>query len=288
MHYAQAKTLLTSWNGMNIYRGCAHGCVYCDSRSSCYQFSHPFEDIEVKENAPELLEKLLRSKKQKIVIGTGSMADPYQPCEKKLRLMRRCLELIDRYEFGATVITKSDLVLRDLDLFESIYRKAKAAIQVSLTIADDNLSAILEPNVCSTTRRYEVLKTLQRHGIPTVVWMTPILPFLTDTEENIRTILDYCIDAGVKGIICFDIGMTLRDGDREYYYRALDRHFPGLSETYQKKYRNAYKVSSDSRESLFRLFHETCEAHGILHDPEECFAYLREMPERYPQLSLFN
>lgn len=288
MHYAQAKTLLTSWNSVNIYRGCAHGCVYCDSRSNCYQFSHPFEDIEVKENAPELLEKLLRSKKQKIVIGTGSMADPYQPCEKELRLMRRCLELIDRYEFGATVITKSDLVLRDLDLFENIHRKAKAAIQVSLTIADDNLSAILEPNVCNTTRRYEVLKTLQKHNIPTVVWMTPILPFLTDTEENIRTILDYCIDADVKGIICFDIGMTLRDGDREYYYRALDRHFPGLSETYQKKYRNAYKVSSDNRESLLEMFHETCEAHGILHTPDECFAYLMEMPEHYPQLSLFN
>ena len=209
MHYVKAKSLLTRYNGMNVYRGCLHGCVYCDSRSSCYQFTHPFEDIEVKENAPELLESILRSRRKRIVIGSGSMADPYQPCEKELLLTRRCLELIDRYGFGATVITKSDLVLRDLDLFESIHRRSKSVLQMTLTVADDALSRILEPNVCTTTRRCEVLKEFQKRGIPTVVWMSPILPYLTDTEENIRTILDCCIDAGVKGIVCFGIGMTL-------------------------------------------------------------------------------
>ena len=289
MHTVKAKSLLTRWNGMNVYRGCLHGCIYCDSRSTCYQFTHPFEDIEVKENAPELLETILRTRRRKSVIGSGSMADPYQPCEKEIQLTRHCLQLIDRYGFGATVITKSDLVLRDLDLFESIDRKAKSVLQMTLTVADDRLSRILEPNVCTTSRRYEVLKAFQQRSIPTVVWMTPILPCLTDTEENIRTILDYCVDAGVKGIICFNMGMTLRDGNREYYYRALDRHFPGLSRQYQKKYGSAYEIVSEHSDRLMKLFHDTCEKHGILHDPDECFRYIAEFPEQNgQQLSLFD
>ena len=287
MHTVQAKSILTRWNGMNVYRGCAHGCVYCDSRSTCYRFTHPFEDIEVKENAPELLEQILRSRRKKFVVGSGSMADPYQPCERELLLTRRCLELIERYGFGATVITKSDLVLRDLELFAAIHDKAKAVLQMTLTVADDKLSRILEPRVCTSSRRYEVLKAFQARGVPTVVWMTPILPELTDTEKNVRTILDWCVDAGVKGIVCFDMGMTLRDGCREYYYRALDRHFPGLSQHYRRRYGSAYNVRSEHSAALMALFHETCEAHGILHDPEECFRYIARLPRREEQLSLF-
>ena len=287
MHFVQAKTLLNRENGMNVYRGCMHGCVYCDSRSRCYQFTHPFEDIEVKENAPELLEKILRTKRKKIMIGTGSMCDPYQPCEMDLRIVRRCLELIDRYGFGAAVLTKSDRVLRDLDLFTSINRKAKALVQMTLTIADEGLSRKLEPNVCNSRRRYEVLKEFQRAGIPTVVWMTPILPFLTDTKDNVETIVDWCIDAGVKGIICWNMGMTLREGDREYYYRALDRYFPGLSLKYREKYGNSYEVVSSRNAELMTWFHDQCEKHGILHTPEACFAYMHELPERYEQMTLF-
>ena len=288
MHFTEAKTLVSGRNGMNVYRGCAHGCVYCDSRSACYQFTHPFEDIEVKQNAPALLESVLQKRRKTCVISTGSMSDPYQPCEVELRLTRRCLELIDRYGFGASVITKSDLVLRDLDLFDSINRKAKGVLQMTLTIADDTLSRVLEPNVCTTTRRYEVLKAFQARGVPAVVWMTPILPFLTDTRENVQTILDYCFDAGVKGIVCFDAGVTLREGDREYYYRALDRHFPGLSDEYRKRYGTAYEVNSPDRNALMRLFHSECEKHGVLHDPEECFRYIAALPEREIQVSLFD
>ena len=287
MHEVEAKSLLTSWGSMNLYRGCAHGCVYCDSRSRCYQFTHPFEDIEVKRNAPELLETILRGKRKRIMVGTGSMSDPYQPCEETLRLTRCCLALIDRYGFGATVITKSDRVLRDIDLFESINRKAKSVLQMSLTIADDGLSRILEPNVCPSSRRYEVLKEFQQHGIPTVVWMTPLLPFLTDTDENFEQLMDWCLDAGVRGIICFNIGMTLRDGNREYYYRALDSHFSGLSDRYRMTYGNAYEVVSENSNRMMARFHAICEAHGILHDPEQCFAYLRELSERNEQISLF-
>ena len=287
MHFVDAKSLLTKWNGMNIYRGCTHGCVYCDSRSLCYKFTHPFEDIEVKRNAPEFLERILRSKRKKIMIGSGSMCDPYQPCEEKLMLMRQCLELIDRYGFGATVITKSDLVLRDMDLFQSINKKAKSVVQMSLTVADDSLSKKLEPNVCTTSQRYKALKEFQKHGIPTVVWLMPILPYITDIKENVSTILNYCVDAGVKGIICFNIGMTLRDGDREYYYRALDRHFPGLSDIYRKKYGNSYEITSDRNDELMKLFHDTCEKYGIIHTPEDCFRYTSELPERYDQITLF-
>ena len=287
MHEVDAKALLTSWGGMNLYRGCAHGCVYCDSRSLCYRFTHPFEDIEVKRNAPELLEAILRGKRKRIMIGTGSMSDPYQPCEETLRLTRRCLEVIDRHGFGATVITKSDRVLRDIDLFDSIHRKAKAVLQMSLTVADDALSRILEPNVCPSSRRYEVLKEFQRRGIPTVVWMTPLLPFLTDTDGNFERLMDWCLDAGVCGIICFNVGMTLREGNREYYYQTLDRHFPGLSDRYRATYGNAYEVVSEHSDRLMRRFHALCEARGVLHEPERCFAYLRELPEESAQMSLF-
>lgn len=287
MHEVDAKALLTSWGGMNLYRGCAHGCVYCDSRSLCYRFTHPFEDIEVKRNAPELLEAILRGKRKRIMIGTGSMSDPYQPCEETLRLTRRCLEVIDRHGFGATVITKSDRVLRDIDLFDSIHRKAKAVLQMSLTVADDALSRILEPNVCPSSRRYEVLEEFQRRGIPTVVWMTPLLPFLTDTDENFERLMDWCLDAGVRGIICFNVGMTLREGNREYYYQTLDRHFPGLSDRYRATYGNAYEVVSEHSDRLMRRFHALCEARGVLHEPERCFAYLRELPEESAQMSLF-
>ena len=229
MHFVDAKGILTGSGGrygMNVYRGCSHGCIYCDSRSRCYKFTHPFEDIEVKRNAPELLEKALRSKRQKCVIGTGSMSDPYMHCEEELRLTRRCLEIILKYGFGAAIQTKSDRILQDIDLLDEINRSAKCVVQMTLTTYDDALCGILEPNVCNTKRRIAVLEELQKREIPTVVWMTPILPFINDTEENITSILNECVRVGVKGVIDFGMGLTLREGDREYYYAALDKHFP--------------------------------------------------------------
>ena len=291
MHFVDAKGILNGSNGffgMNIYRGCSHGCIYCDSRSSCYQFTHPFEDIEVKQNAPELLEKALRSKRRKCMIGTGSMSDPYMHCEEKLCLTQKCLEIIQRYGFGAAVQTKSDRILRDIDLLDEINRSAKCVVQMTLTTYDDDLCKIIEPNVCNTKRRIEVLEKMQERGIPTVVWLTPILPFLNDTEENITAILKECIRTGVKGIICFDMGLTLREGDREYYYAALDRYFPGMKERYIRQYGNAYEVPSPKNRQLMDLFRKTCADHGILSDPDACFRYIQELPERYMQMSLFD
>jgi len=230
MHFVNAKGILTGsggYYGMNIYRGCSHGCIYCDSRSRCYQFTHPFEDIEVKQNAPQLLERALRSKKRKGMIGTGAMSDPYMHCEEELRLTRRCLEIILQYGFGAAVQTKSDRILRDIDLLDEINRSAKCVVQMTLTTYDDDLCRILEPHVCNTKRRIEVLEEMRRRNIPTIVWMTPILPFINDTEENITAILNECVRVGVKGIIGFGMGLTLREGDREYYTWLLINIFRG-------------------------------------------------------------
>ena len=291
MHFVDAKGILTSnlgYTGMNVYRGCSHGCIYCDSRSKCYQFTHPFEDIEVKRNAPELLEQALRSKRKKCMIGTGAMSDPYMHCEEELRLTRRCLEIILKYGFGATVQTKSDRILRDIDLLDEINRSAKCVVQMTLTTYDDDLCRILEPNVCNTKRRIEVLEKMRERGIPTVVWMTPILPFLNDTEENITSILNECARVGVKGVIDFGMGLTLREGDREYYYAALDRHFPGMKERYITRYGNAYELPSPNAKKLKAVFRQICREHGILSTPDECFRYINELPEKYPQMSMFE
>jgi DNA repair photolyase len=291
MHFVDAKGILTGGKGrfgMNIYRGCSHGCIYCDSRSRCYQFTHAFEDIEVKQNAPELLEKALKSKRQKAMIGTGSMSDPYMHCEEKLGLTRKCLEIICKYGFGAAIQTKSDRILRDVDLLEEINKKAKCVVQITLTTWDDRLCGILEPNVCNTRRRVEVLEEMQKRGIPTVVWLTPILPFINDTEENIKAILEACLQAKVKGIICFDMGLTLREGDREYYYAALDRHFPGLKERYIRTYGNAYEVPSPNSRQLMNLFRAFCREHGMMYKPDECFDYMSYLPERFEQISFLE
>jgi len=290
MHFVDAKGILTANNGfhgMNIYRGCSHGCIYCDSRSRCYQFTHPFEDIEVKQNAPDLLEKALTSKRKKSMIGTGAMSDPYMHCEEELRLTRKCLEIILRHGFGATIQTKSDRILQDLDLLDEINRKTKCVVQMTLTTYDDDLCSIVEPNVCNTRRRIEVLEEMQARGIPTVVWLSPILPFINDTEQNIRAIMNECVRVGVKGVICFGMGLTLREGDREYYYAALDRHFPGLKRKYIERYGNAYNLPSPNERALMKIFREICGAHGIMYTPDECFRYLNELPEKDIQISMF-
>lgn len=278
MHYVTSKGILSKNNGMNLYRGCTHGCIYCDSRSEIYNMGHKFEDIEVKENSLELLKKEL-IKRSPAMIGTGAMTDPYLPLEKRLGYVRNSLKLIDRYGFGFTCITKSDMVLRDLDLLKKINERSKAVVQMTLTTADEDLCRILEPNVCTTKRRVEVLNVLKSEGIPTVVWMCPILPYINDTEENVSAILDMCIDAEVKGIVCFGMGLTLRSGNRNYFYRKLDEHFPGLKEKYVKRYKNSYSIESPRAKELMGLFYEKTSANGIMNRPDEIFSYLREFPD---------
>lgn len=288
MHKVKAKGILSAVNGMNIYRGCQHGCIYCDARSKCYQMNHRFEDIEVKENAPELLENALKRKRRKCMIGTGAMSDPYIPLEKELKLTRRCLEIINRYGFGVTVQTKSASVMRDIDLFTKINDKSKAVLQMTLTTADESLCRIIEPNVSVTKERFETLKAFHENGIPSVVWLSPFLPFINDTKENIDGLLKYCIDAKVRGIICFGIGLTLRDGDREYFYSRLDKHFPNMKERYIYTYGNSYQLTSSNNNVLMNRISEVCRNHGIMFGVENVFSYLHKFESKAEQLSLFD
>lgn len=287
MHYVQAKSLLLPGNRMNLYRGCQHGCIYCDSRSRCYHMEHAFEDIEVKQNAPELLERALRSRKQRGMVGMGSMSDPYIPLEKELGYTRKALEIICRHSFGATLITKSDLVLRDLDLLTEINRRAKCVIQMTVTTLDEELCRKIEPAVCTTQKRFSALQQLAEAGIPTVVWLCPVLPFLNDTEENIAGILDRCRQVGVSGVISFGMGLTLREGNREYFYKQLDRDFPGLKEKYIRTYGERYELPSPNSEKLTALFGKKCEELGLMSDVGQIFSYLQTLEQDDGQMTLF-
>ncbi len=286
MHKVKARSILSAQNGMNIYRGCTHGCIYCDARSECYSMKHAFEDIEVKENAPELLEAALKAKRRRCMIGTGGMSDPYLHTEKELCLTRKCLEIIDRYDFGVTVQTKSDLILRDIELLDKINRKAKAVVQMTLTTADDGLCGVVEPNVCPTGKRLEVLCECKERGIPTVVWLCPVLPFINDTEENIKEIVRMAAAAGSVGIISFGMGLTLRSGDRAYYYSRLDKSFPGLKEKYIRRYGLDYEIPSPNAHSLQSVFETECDRLGLWRDNDRIFGYLHELKE-CEQLTLF-
>lgn len=281
MHYKKVKGILSSSNGMNLYRGCIHGCIYCDSRSKCYQMDHEFRDVEIKENALELLEMSLRRKRNKCMIGMGSMSDPYIPIEKEIQHTRKALEIVYKYGFGITLITKSDLIVRDLDLLTKINEKSKCVIQMTLTTYRDSLCKIIEPNVCTTQERIKVLHHLKECNIPAVVWLCPILPFINDTKENLIQILEACKKANVYGIICFGMGLTLREGNREYFYKQLDRSFPGLKEKYIKYYGNSYSVLSFRNKELMHIFHSFCEKNGIVHDNNQIFEYLNTFEEKH-------
>ncbi len=290
MHYSKAKGILSKNNGINIFRGCTHGCIYCDSRSDCYNMQHDFEDVEIKENAVELLEQALKKKRKKCMIGTGAMSDPYIHLESDLKLARKCLEVIDKYHFGLAIQTKSDRILGDLDLLKKINANTKCVVQMTLTTFDEALCKVLEPHVSTTKERFEVLKVMRDNQIPTVVWLDPILPFINDTMDNLEGIMAYCIEAKVHGIICFGFGLTLRDGNREYFYQELDKHFPGMKQRYQSKYGYRYDVMSEHNESLMKRFKQLCKENHILSTPKEVFRYMNTYEDKTApiQLSLFD
>ena len=288
MHLKEAKGILSASNGMNISRGCTHGCIYCDSRSKCYQIDHDFEDVQIKSNAPLLLEDALKRKRNKCAIGTGAMTDPYIPLPENLANIRACLEVIGKYGCGAAIQTKSDLILRDLEILQSINKKAKCIVQTTLTTFDEDLCKVIEPNVCGTKDRYKMLKTMQENGIQTIVWLCPFLPFINDTEENLQGLLNYCIDANVYGILFWGIGMTLREGSREYFYQKLDEHFPGLKDVYHKKYAYNYEITSDNNEKLVNKLRETCEKYNIIYGTDNLFKYMNTFEEKEKkQMELF-
>ena len=267
MEQIKAKHLLTpvhgcmdnffyaDWN-MNIYRGCSHGCIYCDSRSVCYQIDR-FDTVRPKENALGLLKNELRSKRSAGVITMGSMSDPYNPLEKDLLLTHGALELIRKHRFGAAFTTKSALCARDASLLADISRNAPVCARLTITCADDDLCRKIEPCVSVSSERFAAMRSLADQGVFTGTWLNPLLPHITDTEDNIRRIVQMTADAGGRFVVCF-FGMTLRTGNREYYFDALERDFPGVREKYLRHYGNAYELTVPDDERLYDAFREEC------------------------------
>jgi DNA repair photolyase len=288
VHYADYKTILSPQKGMNIYRGCSHGCLYCDSRSACYQMKHDFEDIEVKRDAARILESQLVRKRKPCMIGTGAMCDPYIHLEEELQITRQCLEKIERYGFGLAIQTKSARILRDMDILKAINAKSKCVVEMTLTTFDENLCRIIEPDVSTSAERFDVLAAMREAEIPTVVWLSPVLPFINDTEENLRGLLDYCVRAKVRGIICFGFGVTMREGNREYFYAKLDEHFPGMKQKYIRAFGGNYVCSSPDDARLMNIFRDECRRYDILYRPEDVFAYLHKFESKQRQISLFE
>lgn len=283
------KTKSTEWYGndynMNLYRGCCHGCIYCDSRSECYHIEN-FDTVRAKENCIEILRNELRRKVRTGIIGTGSMSDPYNPFEEKEEITRKALMLIDAYNFGVTVITKSDLITRDIDIYKDIAKHSPVLCNMTVTTADDNLCRKIEPNVCLSSERFEALTKMSEAGLKVGITLTPVLPFVTDNEENLLTIVKYAHKCGVKYIHA-GFGMTLRENQRDYYYKNIDIIFPGITEKYRQYYGERYNCVVPQANKLWRKFSAECEKHGILYN-------MREIVEDYKrgygdmQLSFFD
>ena len=276
MRFLPAKTIVSkvkygsNWFGidynMNLYKGCCHGCIYCDSRSECYQIEN-FDEVCLKENAIEILEKELRSKRQKGVIGLGAMSDTYNPFEKKYEVTRKALELINKYSFGVSIETKSDLIIRDIDILKIIAKKHSTIIKITITTNNDDLSKIIEPNVCVSTKRFEAVNKLSGSGLFVGVILTPMLPFITDSEENIKEIVKLSYENGAKFVYTYPyMGVTLRNNQREYYYEKLDKHFPGIKAKYIKYYGNKYNCTVFNNNKLYNVFKNECEKYGLLYN----------------------
>jgi DNA repair photolyase len=276
-----------SWFGldynMNIYRGCSHGCIYCDSRSDCYR-NTDFDTVKVKENSLQIVRNDLRRKVKKGVIGTGAMSDPYNPSEQELKLTRHALELINAFGFGASLCTKSAMIARDADVLRDIKTHSPTIVKLSITTADDDLCEKIEPNVSVASERFEALRVLAENGIFCGVLMVPMLPYVTDTVENVVKILHMAKDAGAKFVYTY-MGMTLRQGNREYFYEELDKSFPGIKEQYMKRYGIRYNCPSPNYRKLWDAFLSECERLELLHDMR---AIIRRYKAEYNrQLTLF-
>ncbi len=287
MREVLAKTLILGpYHNYNVYRGCTHGCIYCDSRSACYEIELPFEDIVVKVNAPQLAEAELSTKRNKIVCRSGSMCDPYMPIEAELGLSRRVLEVILKYGHGASFLTKNILALRDLDLIEQIAKKACAVACFTVTTTDDQLARRIEPAASPPSERLKALMAFADRGVATGVWMTPVLPWITASEENIRAVVAACAEARVKYIVG-TTGTTMRDGSREHFYARLDEEFPGLRRRYEQRYGTSYICKAYDSDRLWDVFTSACDAAGIAWR-EEDIARFFTIRERKTQMSLFD
>lgn len=295
MELIPAKTIVTknkdtSWFGsdynMNLYRGCSHGCIYCDSRSCCYRVDD-FEQVKAKENALLTVRDDLRRKVKTGVVGTGAMSDPYNPYEEEMKLTMHSLELIAAFGFGVSMLTKSTGILRDILLYQLIAEQAPVNCMLTITTCDDSLSKKLEPGVPPSSERFAAVRKLSESGLFTGVVMTPVLPFLEDTKENVLGMVELAREAGAKFLYPM-FGVTLRDRQRDYFYSRLDLLFPGegLRERYEKRYGERYLCSSPRAGSLYRLLEEECSKAGILYKMSDIIHSYKKNYQ-YEQLTLF-
>lgn len=270
---------------MNLYRGCSYGCIYCDSRSDAYHINN-FDEIRSKENALQILEEELASKQNKGVVSFGTLSDPYNEKEEKYKITRGALELIKKYGFGVSLDTKSDLILRDIDLLKEIQENNNVIVKISITTYEDELAKCLEPNVISSSTRFQVLKRLRENGIYAGILLTPVLPFITDNEDNIKNMVRLAKEYDAK-FIYSKMGMVLRKKVREYYYEHIDKLYPGLSNDYHAVYENNLVCNPLKYRDLLEVFINECNKYHILCDMSEIIAdYKRKIPTR-EQISLF-
>lgn len=294
MEFISAKQILSTWANnnnwfgtnynMNIYKGCCHGCIYCDSRSECYQIKD-FDIVRAKANAIEILNSELRSKRKKGVVGTGAMSDPYNPLEAEHKLTRSALELINRYNFGIGIATKSDLITRDIDILNEIKSHSPVLIKITITTANDSLCKKIEPNVSVASKRFEAINKLSSQGIFTGILLMPVLPFIEDSDENIFKIIRLAKENGAK-FIYPAFGVTLRQNQREYFFRKLDEQFYGISERYIKEYGFAYECRSKRATKLWELFKAECDKAKILYKMNDIIAGYKKNYE-VKQISFF-
>lgn len=294
MEFIKAKTILikvkygADWYGidynMNLYKGCTHGCIYCDSRSNCYHIDN-FDIVRGKENALYILEKELR-KKSRGVVGIGAMSDTYNPLEQQYEQTRKALELIEKYGFGVSIDTKSDLILRDIDLLKKINLNNNVIIKFTITTPNDELSKIIEPNVCVSSRRLKAIKILNDNGIFAGIMMNPVLPFITDNEKDIKELVRLASENGAKFIHTY-MGMTLRENQRDYYYEKLDESFKELKEKYMKYYGDRYDCIAPNYKKLYKVFTEECDKYNILYNMEDIIKAYKKVKINNKQISFF-
>lgn len=285
MRYIEVKSILGKYNNVNLYRGCTHDCIYCDSRSLCYQVGD-FENIAVKKDALAIFEAEIKRKRKPGLITTGSMCDPYLPLERELLLTRGMLEIIRDHRFSVSLLTKSDLILRDIDLIEEINHRARALVFMTITTYDDELCRKIERNVTVTSKRFACLEAFQKRGIPIGIWLGPILPFINDSLENMVKIVERCVQIGARYIIVFDFGTTKRAGSQDHFYKSLDRYFPGVKEKYIRRYGDAYNCPTPNNQELWREFKRLCSEHRIIYDLNAVYQDLMK-EDRPEQLQLF-
>jgi DNA repair photolyase len=295
MKYIPAKTIVTknkspeSWFGhdynMNIYRGCSHGCIYCDSRSECYRVDN-FDEVRAKENALSIINRELKGKRRTGVVGTGAMSDPYNPFERELELTRNAMKLLDIHGFGAAIATKSDLVTRDIDVLKEINRHSPVCIKITITTFSDELCRRIEPNVTPPSVRFGAIGKLADAGLFCGILLMPILPFINDTEENIACIIRAAAQVGARFVYPW-LGVTLRQNQRLYFYQQLDKYFPGLKSKYQAVFGESYECRARDGKRLYRIFESLCTQYGLLFRmPDIISAY--KIPKTHKQISFFE